>query len=322
MKNKGFTLIELLGVIIILALLMIIVFPSIINSVKNSSNKTDDLTKELIYNAADLFIDDHINDFPKMNGSKYSIELSTLVGEGLLTGPIKLSSSDSDITNNKCIQVTYNNGYKYELKDNGTCKEIIKYSLPEEYQQVEYIESTGTQYILTDFVPTGDLKVEGKIYTEKQNTEMAIVGTVEYASVEIGYSSTNNRFFMYSNDSIGLTPQNSIYNTILEFTAKLSATNPTKELILHNIDGGVITTGATLNDNYTNLKLQIFCVREQKYKFIGRLYKLKFYDNGVLMCNFVPCYRRSDNVIGMYDIVNDVFYTNAGTGEFIKGDNV
>jgi len=124
MKNKGFTLIELLGVIIILALLMIIVFPSIINSVKNSSNKTDDLTKELIYNAANLFIDDHINDFPKMNGSKYSIELSTLVDEGLLTGPIKLSGSDLDITNSKCIQVTYNNGYKYELKDSGTCENL------------------------------------------------------------------------------------------------------------------------------------------------------------------------------------------------------
>jgi hypothetical protein len=26
--------------------------------------------------------------------------------------------------------------------------------------------------------------------------------------------------------------------------------------------------------------------------------------------NFVPCYRKSDNVAGMYDIVNDVFYSN------------
>ena len=126
MKNKGFTLIELLGVIIILALLMIIVFPSIINSVKNSSNQTDDLTKELIYNATDLFIDEHINDFPKNNGSKYSIELSLLVDEGLLTGPIKLSGSDQDITNNKCIQVIYDKGYNYELKDSGTCEMFSK----------------------------------------------------------------------------------------------------------------------------------------------------------------------------------------------------
>lgn len=129
MKNKGFTLIELLGVIIILALLMIIVFPSIVNSVKNSSNKTDDLTKQLIYNAAALFIDQHVNDFPRKSGGKYSIELSTLVGEGLLTGPIKLSDSDQDITNNKCIQVTYNNGYKYELRDSGTCTQSISCTL-------------------------------------------------------------------------------------------------------------------------------------------------------------------------------------------------
>mgnify|MGYP003300450673 CR=1 FL=1 len=172
MKNKGFTLIELLGVIIILALLMIIVFPSIINSVKNSSNKTDDLTKELIYNAADLFIDEHINDFPKMNGSKYSIELSTLVGEGLLTGPIKLSSSDADITNNKCIQVTYNNGYNYELKDSGTCVETIKYSLPEEYQQVEYIESTGEQIINSEVITSDDVGMYADFYIESSSVIM------------------------------------------------------------------------------------------------------------------------------------------------------
>ena len=172
MKNKGFTLIELLGVIIILALLMIIVFPSIVNSVKNSSNKTDDLTKELIYNASDLFIDQHINDFPKMNGSKYSIELSDLVDEGLLTGPIKLSGSDQDITNNKCIQVTYNNNYIYELKDSGTCVEIIKYSLPEEYQQVEYIESRGEQIINSEVITSDDVGMYADFYIESSSVIM------------------------------------------------------------------------------------------------------------------------------------------------------
>jgi len=123
--KKGFTLIELLGVIIILALLVILVFPSIVNSVKNSSEKTDDLTLELIYNATDLYISNHKNDFSKKNGYKYIIDLSDLVDEGFLASPIKLSDSDVDITNNKCIQITYNDGYKYELKDIGTCEEIL-----------------------------------------------------------------------------------------------------------------------------------------------------------------------------------------------------
>jgi len=32
-----------------------------------------------------------------------------------------------------------------------------------------------------------------------------------------------------------------------------------------------------------------------------------------------PCYRKSDNKPGMYDLTNGVFYTNAGSGEFIYG---
>lgn len=34
------------------------------------------------------------------------------------------------------------------------------------------------------------------------------------------------------------------------------------------------------------------------------------------------CYRKSDGVIGMYDVENDVFYTNDGSGDFTKGADV
>ena len=124
MKNKGFTLIELLGVIVVLALLVILVFPSIINSVRNSSKKTDDVTLDLIYNAASLYIDNYKNKFPKTNGNEYSIKLQDLVDEGLLVSPIKLSESNSDLTNKKCVQVSYDNGFNYELKDAGSCNHI------------------------------------------------------------------------------------------------------------------------------------------------------------------------------------------------------
>lgn len=53
-----------------------------------------------------------------------------------------------------------------------------------------------------------------------------------------------------------------------------------------------------------------------------RCYKLTFWQNNNLIRGFIPCYRKSDNVIGMYDIVNNVFYINQGTGIFIKGPNV
>jgi len=78
----------------------------------------------LIYNASNLYISNNKNKFPKKNGNKYIIELKDLVDEGLLVSPIKLSDIDADITNNKCIQVTYNDGYNFELKEKGTCEKL------------------------------------------------------------------------------------------------------------------------------------------------------------------------------------------------------
>ena len=36
----------------------------------------------------------------------------------------------------------------------------------------------------------------------------------------------------------------------------------------------------------------------------------------------IPMKRKIDDAVGLYDTVNNRFYTNAGTGEFIPGDPV
>ena len=54
----------------------------------------------------------------------------------------------------------------------------------------------------------------------------------------------------------------------------------------------------------------------------SKIYNLKITQADVVTNNFIPCYRKSDNVIGMYDIVHGKFYTNQGTGTFEKGEDV
>ena len=120
MRKKGFTLIELLGVIVILALLMIIVMPKIINSLKSSNEKIDDLTLKMIYNAAELYVSEYENNFQTNNGNSYCITLKDLTGEGYLKSPINVN--DTDITNLKSVQATYNDGFTYELKNNDECE--------------------------------------------------------------------------------------------------------------------------------------------------------------------------------------------------------
>ena len=44
-----------------------------------------------------------------------------------------------------------------------------------------------------------------------------------------------------------------------------------------------------------------------------KVYSCIIKDNNMNVRNFVPCYRISDNAIGMYDTIQGVFYTNANT---------
>ena len=54
---------------------------------------------------------------------------------------------------------------------------------------------------------------------------------------------------------------------------------------------------------------------------IFRLYYARIFEQNFVMEIF-PAVRTYDNKPGMYDIINDFFYTNKGTGEFIVGPNV
>lgn len=54
----------------------------------------------------------------------------------------------------------------------------------------------------------------------------------------------------------------------------------------------------------------------------AKFYRFKLIVNDIPVRDLIPCYRKSDNVIGMYDIINNNFYTNAGTGSFTKGSNL
>ena len=53
-----------------------------------------------------------------------------------------------------------------------------------------------------------------------------------------------------------------------------------------------------------------------------KVYRLKLYENNTLVREYVPCYRVSDNEIGLYELVNNVFYPNNGTGSFNKGNDI
>lgn len=200
-------------------------------------------------------------------------------------------------------------------------QEIIE--LPSTYQKVEYLESTGTQYIDTNYFINPKTKIECEFqFTDSTKKQQRIFG---------GIDSNNTRLDCYVKDSLQLgwnwTEQDNQTNLNVNTNATID-TNKHKIII----DG--LNKTVKLDDVYSSniagnltktstVPLSIMAYIGSKavnFAYL-KLYSFKIYDNNVLVRDFVACYRKSDNVKGLYDLVNDVFYENSGTGTFSIGEN-
>lgn len=171
-------------------------------------------------------------------------------------------------------------------------KDDNPYLLPNGYQEVEYIQSTGTQYIDTGIGPANvgqTVRIELDFQVTEYVNNTWICGTQE---LECGFSGGFYSHFTYSQTSDYLA------RTMATGSAKKTTTN--KVMLFARDFNGTIT-------EYRPAKVKI--------------YSTSIYIDDELVRNFIPCYRKSDNVVGLYDLVNNVFYTNEGTGEFLKGEN-
>ena len=118
MNKKAFTLVELAGVITILGVVSVLIVPLIINQIRNNKDKIDEVTKNLIYSATDLYLDNKKDEFPLIEDSVYCVSLQNLVDDGKLEEPI-LDSNGSviDLKTNVRIEVNSNN-YEFSLLNN------------------------------------------------------------------------------------------------------------------------------------------------------------------------------------------------------------
>ena len=99
--------------------------------------------------------------------------------------------------------------------------------------------------------------------------------------------------------------------------------------------GTLSLKNATNGGSYTGTKSVAFTMTSNLLLFAqnyngsaryGAYRKIKYFQyydkTDTLICDLVPCYRKSDGVIGMYDTVRKTFLMNAGSGTFTKGADV
>ena len=207
-------------------------------------------------------------------------------------------------------------------------------TLPSGYTELEYIESTGTQVIDTGFVYNNNTRVIWDVQLT------ATLPLSDYQGFGVGFVQNNTERLGFSFEASN--------QKILLFKAK-AVTNPDTRLQTINVDNNrhIIEINSPNNkgyvdgveytfdssvgttDNVTNATLPLFCwysnidgIKQYSHYSEAKLYSVKIYDNGTLVRDFVPAKRNSDGVVGLYDTVNNVFYTNSGTGSFFAGPAV
>lgn len=179
--------------------------------------------------------------------------------------------------------------------------------LPDGYVELAYIQSSGTQYI--------DTGISGKTTVTAEFTVQA-TGSIENSPfISNAGESTMVMWYAFSGKFLARRGGSAYIYTIVSDNEKHDVKFLESTI---EIDGQSFACAGTGSSRYNYF---MFCesVNGVASTFSSyRLYTAKFYDNGTLVRDYVPCCNPY-GVVGLFDLVNSQFYGNAGAGEFVGG---
>lgn len=178
-------------------------------------------------------------------------------------------------------------------------------SLPNGYKRLEYIQSSGTQWIDTGVKAKNDTKVIADCEITYGTGWVKILGSYEAGAFFSWWANASNIYAYYGAEEkrgVGATGKhiltangNMWSDYVNDFSFSASSFTATINMYLFSVNGG---------GTYDNAPM--------------KLYSCQIYDNDTLVRDYVPC-QKPDGTIGLWDDVNGVFYGNAGTGTFTAG---
>lgn len=187
--------------------------------------------------------------------------------------------------------------------------------LPAYEAEVEYLESTGTQWIDTGVVASSELGIIAHIAVMKDNTTYLFGGADGLWTAEYGFmavTGNNTSSFRFGSTTTDRSPLNTGVNYEFDNTSN------------HNI----LTVGDTtyqlqFNEFVSSFNFYLFAENRSgsSWKSAGvRIYDFKIYSGSTLVRDFIPV--RIGTTGYMYDKVSRQLFANAGAGQFVLGNDV
>ena len=176
--------------------------------------------------------------------------------------------------------------------------------LPEGYTQLEYIQSTGAQYILTDVIPNNDTYMLAKVATTQSSQCGMVVCDENWQKNGCGFWGNAAAFGNQTIQDLQLYDGN-------PHTIEIQSGTIT-------IDGSAVLTYA--GPQFSGVCPLSICALNRagviSEKTAMTVWQLVINDH-----QYVPCSTPA-NEVGLYDTEYGVFYGNNGSGSFVAGPEV
>ena len=229
-----------------------------------------------------------------------------------------ISDNESVVTVENGIVTAVSNGSATITAICGECSASCAVSVSgiEIYTTLEYIESSGTQYIDTGI--SGNTNAAWEIQMNSLATaatmwEQYFAGSKPSTVPNLGDITPNTYL-----DGIGSSCVSGTSNVLCprEDAVHIFRYDGTNAVY---VDGTAKTPLANdpTGNGWGDLTWYVFNSHaEPNLKSSMRLYYLKMWTDGVLVRDFIPVKRKADNVLCLFDKVTNTFFENIGTGAF------
>lgn len=191
-----------------------------------------------------------------------------------------------------------------------------KSRLPPAYQEVEWITGMGCNIDL-EYVPVIKPRAVVRMAIGNGNGDRDVMGFPKNVSPSFiinvyvrGNAADTTWYNRYGGTSSYSLTYKLEYNVAYDF-----------EFGKDVIANGMLVKTIDNDDAWSNnlQSFHLFCGRTRSENLTVYLFEL--WDGETLVRKLVPCYRKADDAIGMYDLISNSFFTSA-TGKFTKGPNV
>ena len=186
-------------------------------------------------------------------------------------------------------------------------------ALPSGYTPLEYIESTGSQYVDTGFAPgyTSGYRIDFQL-TAASSLDLTLMGSL---NPNICFLGGNGQFEYAYKSGTGASGSFGANDTKRHVWA-LNFRNDQKAIL--DQTSKVLTAMSEDNAKTAYIFASHYDNPVVYGQISARVFRVEISNGADFVRDFIPC-QTSSGEVGLWDDVNSKFYSNAGTGAFIAG---